>query len=406
MLALCAALGEPQTSYPTIHIAGTNGKGSVASMIAAALQSAGYRTGLYTSPHLVCFTERIKINGIAIPKDFAADFAAKINTLIEKLQPSFFEVATAMAFYYFAHERIDAAVIETGLGGRLDSTNIIFPMVSVITRIARDHCALLGNTLPEIAAEKAGIIKENIPIVIGKWQSECHEVFDNKAKIMNSPLVYASNQYKVVEPYSPSLNQFTIENPSGNALVLTPDLHGEWQGENLCTALCALKIIGKRMHIPDDALHYGLCNAAALTGLRGRWEILRRNPLIIADIAHNPDAIACSLRRLLQQPCRMLRIIFGIAADKDVDAVISLLPQNAYYYYTNAKNPRSMPADILAQKCNSAGLHGIITNNIAHVCRISIQDAAADDIIYICGSAMVVGEFLENYTQLIPHPPV
>lgn len=392
MMLLCAAMGNPQNDIRCIHIAGTNGKGSVASMLAACLQIAGYKTGLYTSPHLVSLTERIKIDGVEITQQQVVDFVHDYSSVIETLNPSFFEIMTAMALRHFAINKVNAAVIEAGLGGRLDSTNIITPMLSVITCIERDHCAILGDTLPQIAAQKAGIIKADTPIVIGRRHPLCNRVFDSAARRMHAPIMYAQQRYKVIGRMSDGYSHFCIRSVDGEKRHFDLDLCGAWQGENLCTALCAADMLADNIAIPEAMLGAGFSHAAWLTGLRGRWQRLRSNPLVIADIAHNPDAIARTMKQVANTTYNRLHIVFGIAADKEIDAIAPLLPSDACYYFTQACSPRAMASQALAQHAaHSGGIYPDVKSAI----EAAMAAAAPDDMIYIGGSSMVVGEALQ-----------
>ena len=395
---LCGALDNPQDKFRSIHVAGTNGKGSTASMTAAVLQAAGYRTGLYTSPHLTSFCERIKINGTEIDEQAVVDFVAQNRTLIERERPSFFELTTAMAFWYFALHQADFAVVEAGLGGRLDSTNILQPAVSVITRIALDHCDLLGNTLPAIAAEKAGIIKPHTPVAAGVWQSGVHPVLERQARRHCAPLVYACHHYRAAAERTDSGVQFfDIKKNDGTMRHFAIDLLGEWQGENLCTALTAIDILRQTALIPDSAVQEGLENAGKLTHLRGRWQTLQTSPLVIADIAHNADGLARTMAQAERYGGCPMHIVFGIAADKDLDAVLPLLPRRARYYFAGAASPRALSASVLACRAAAAGLQGRAYPSVPDAFGDALRQAARSHFIYVGGSAMVAAEVMQNF---------
>jgi dihydrofolate synthase/folylpolyglutamate synthase len=433
MYKLCAALSEPQRNFCSIHAAGTNGKGSVTSMLAAVLQTAGYKVGLYTSPHLISFCERIKVNGIEITEQAVVDFVEQNRTLIEDVRPSFFELTTAMAFEYFAQQKVEFAVVEAGLGGRLDSTNVLHPVLSVITRIALDHCDLLGNTLEQIATEKAGIIKTQTPVVIGKRQPETHLVFEQISRQCDAPLIFADSRYKVTKSHTrKGIQNFCIEpvvnsvgllryarNDATNHVIAThppviashppviasvakqsfccaTDLLGAWQAENICTALTAIDVLRQKITIPDDAVMYGLSNAGKITHLQGRWQILHQRPTVVCDIAHNADGLARTMAQIARYHYRALHIVFGIAADKDLAAILPLLPRNAQYYFTQAQSPRALRAGELAQRCADACLIGKAFDTVRCAYKTAMQHADNEDFIYVGGSAMVVAEVLNN----------
>ena len=411
--ALDAHYGHPHRRYPTIHVAGTNGKGSVSHALARILQDAGLRVGLYTSPHLVDFRERIRVNGEFIPEQYVIDFVEGLtpnpspkgdgNLMAQdnpkglllpspsgeglgvRLYPSFFELTTAMAFKYFADEQVDVAVIEVGLGGRLDSTNIITPMLSVITNIALDHTQFLGSTLAEIAAEKAGIIKQGVPVVIGEATPETRPVFKQKAREMQAPIVFAE--------------EFEMPTP-------LPDfeLKGDYQAINLRTILCAVAQM-KNLELkikksPDQILSPSWGNRRGLSiknvGLMGRWQTLRTEPLVICDTGHNPAAWVYLAPQIAAQKCRQLRIVFGMVDDKDIDTVLAMLPKNAVYYFTQAASHRAIPADRVAEKAEAHSLHGTTYTTVAEAYRQALADAAPDDFIFVGGSSYVVADLLSN----------
>lgn len=397
-IALCNAIDNPQQQFKTIHIAGTNGKGSTSHMLAAILQSAGYKTGLYTSPHLKDFRERIKINGKLCSEQFVVDFTKKIQPEIEKIEPSFFEITVAMAFEYFAMHKVDIAVIETGLGGRLDSTNIIHPELSIITNIGFDHMNLLGNTLDKIAFEKAGIIKPKTPVVVGEFNTITKPVFEVKANSVEAPLVFAQNNYVIKNTKSKiaslEVEIEKIETQVTNSYEL--DLAGIYQSKNLVTVLEAihqLKLLGWK--IDEIILQTALHKVKKLSGLHGRWELLQTNPTVIADVAHNVDGIQQILEQLKHIEYNKLHIVIGMVKDKDIAAAINLLPKHAQYYFTQAQIERALPANELQ---TLAAKHQLIGNHFKNV-NIAIDAAkniaSNNDLILVCGSVFLVGE-IEN----------
>jgi len=392
-LALCRALQHPERKFPIIHVAGTNGKGSVSHMIASVLQAAGFRTGLYTSPHLEDFRERIRINGDMIGQSFVTDFIETHMELIEEVNPSFFEITVAMAFDAFAKEKVEIAVIETGLGGRLDSTNVVMPIVSVITNIGFDHMNLLGHTLPEIAFEKAGIIKTNIPVVIGEQKEETRRVFEQKAKITNSQLIFSEEEYKILSQEKGERLKITLENKYGSKEVYELDLTGHYQQKNLITVLSTLNILWQeRWNIPTEAVTLGLQTVQASTGLKGRWEILRKKPHVIIDVGHNPDGVRQILLELERSSYKRLHLIIGMAKDKDVEGVLSLLPVAANYYFTKASIPRAIDENSLMQMAEPFRLKGQSYPNVNKALEHALSLAHQEDLILVCGSVFVAGE--------------
>ncbi len=370
-------LGNPHTQFRSVHIAGTNGKGSTSHLIAAVLQSAGYKVGLYTSPHLVDFRERIRINGQMIPEAEVVRFVADNQTFLEEIRPSFFETTMALAFAYFAAEKVNIAVIEVGLGGRLDSTNIITPELSVITNIGMDHTEFLGNTLAQIAAEKAGIIKPHIPVVIGETHPETTPIFLQIAQDNQAEITFASN----------------IQCPA-----IQCQLQGIYQERNKQTAYSALQILNKRgWHIPEEAIRNGYANVCTLTGLRGRWEILSHSPLTICDTGHNSHGIRYvveQLNQLMHNRLGSCHIVFGMVNDKDVNIVLSILPKQATYYFTQAQTYRAIPAAELQQLATQHGLQGSAYLTSKEALQAAQNDVHPNDIIFIGGSNYIVGELL------------
>ena len=392
--ALDAHYGHPHRQYMTIHVAGTNGKGSVSHALARILQDAGLRVGLYTSPHLVDFRERIRVNGEYIPEQYVVDFVESLTPNPSpkgegSLHPSFFELTTAMAFKYFADEKVDVAVIEVGLGGRLDSTNIITPILSVITNIALDHTQFLGNTLAEIASEKAGIIKQGVPVVIGEATPETRPVFEQKAREMNAPIFFAE--------------EFEMPSP-------LPDfeLKGAYQEKNLRTILCAVAQIKNlqlkikksisQPNILPSLLGEGSGERPSIQnlGLMGRWQTLQKQPLVICDTGHNPAAWQYLAPQIKAQPCRQLRIVFGMVDDKDIDTVLALLPKNAVFYFTQAASHRAIPAEKVAEKAAVHHLHGSIHQSVVKAYQRALAEAHDDDFIFIGGSSYVVADLLSE----------
>ena len=396
-IRLLNALNNPQNAYKTIHIAGTNGKGSVSHMLAAVLQEAGYKVGLYTSPHLVDFGERIRVNGEKISQVYVVDFVAEQKSLFDEVQPSFFEATMAMAFAYFADEKVDVAVIETGMGGRLDSTNILRPELSVITNISFDHMDFLGNTLTKIAGEKAGIIKPNTPVVIGEAVPESRAVFLQKAGEMNAPITFSEEKLQIISSYyeKDKLHFTTSENKS-YALGLT----GNYQLKNAVTSLVSIELMQKiGFNISEENIETGFANVVKITNLQGRWQTISENPKIVLDTGHNVAGIENVVRQLREQKYKTLRIVIGMANDKDISSTLSLLPQNAVYYFTQANIKRALPAIELQQQAASAGLNGKSFTCVKSAIETAVSEADADDFIFIGGSNFVVGEAILEFRQ-------
>lgn len=388
-LLLCEALGNPHQKFKSLHVAGTNGKGSSSHMLAAILQSAGYKTGLYTSPHLKEFTERIKVNGAEISQDFVVDFVARMKPAIETIKPSFFEITVAMAFDYFAHEHIEVAVVETGLGGRLDSTNVITPCLSLITNISWDHMDLLGDTLPKIAGEKAGIIKAGVPVIVSEYQPEVADVFRSKVAETGSPLQFASEQYRVqaIQPGS-----FEVSDQD-HTTTYTLELMGGYQKKNLAGVLATVdQLRSQGFAISAQALRGGLASTIRLTGLKGRWQTIGTNPLTICDTGHNESGILEILEQLKSIPYRHLHWVWGMVGDKDVNKILSLLPKEGHYYFCQASIPRAMPVESLREKAAHAGLRGEIIKDVNQALAQARLKSNPDDLILIGGSTFVVAE--------------
>lgn len=365
-------LNNPQNNFKSVHIAGTNGKGSTCSMIAAILQTASYKVGLFTSPHLKDYRERIKINGKPIEKDFVVDFMRKNKSFFQVNSLSFFEMTTGLAFEYFSEQNVDIAIIETGMGGRLDSTNIIYPLVTAITNIGIDHTAFLGNTLQEIAYEKAGIIKKNIPIVIGEYTSETKSVFTKIAVEKTTPLFFA---------------QHTTCN-------YTTDLLGKYQEKNITTAVMVIKILTSFFTITDAHIQTGLNNVVALTGLLGRWQIVQKQPLVICDTAHNKQGLTTVLKQIKNTPHRALHIVLGMVNDKNLDDILPLFPKNATYYFCKPNVPRGLSTTVLHKKAGVFSLKGNVHNSVSEAYKNALKNADKNDMIYVGGSTFVVAEVI------------
>jgi dihydrofolate synthase / folylpolyglutamate synthase len=396
-IALCSSLGDPHTKFKSIHIAGTNGKGSTSHMLAAILQQSGYRTGLYTSPHLKDFRERIKVNGQMIPEDSVVEFVERTKAVTEKIQPSFFELTVAMAFDHFAKEQVDIAVIETGLGGRLDSTNVITPILSIITNIGYDHMDILGDTLEKIAAEKAGIIKPNVPVVIGEYLPETKQVFTNKANRENALIFFAQDQYTVssMDYNDQLLNMDVTSNRQQVTERFELDLNGLYQSKNIRTVLSAEGILMQLgFHISNEDEKAALKNVKKLTGLYGRWDVISRNPAIILDVAHNEDGI----RQVLQQLSVTGRLssethfVLGMVKDKDVSKVLNILPRDARYYFSNAHIERALKHEVLKEKAATAGLYGESYDDVNEAIKAAQKNAGQHEMIIVCGSVFLVAE--------------
>jgi len=395
-IELCAFLGNPQHTLKTIHVAGTNGKGSVSHMLASVLQQAGYKTGLYTSPHLIDFRERIKINGNPCAEKFVVEFTKNIQPKIEEIQPSFFEITVAMAFDYFAKEHVDIAIIETGLGGRLDSTNIITPLLSIITNISWDHQHLLGNSLQEIAFEKAGIIKTNIPVLIGRRQTESTPVFLQKAAEIKAPLFFSDEVIPILKSVVSS-KYLLVEAVVDNSIMdISCDLCAMYQVENIRTALAAIHVLQQRIPLKINAriLQDGFSKVQNNTQLMGRWQVLQEHPKVVADVGHNEDGVRKILEQLAQESFTGLHIIIGVVKDKDIDSILSLLPKNAVYYFTEPQLPRKLEAIVLQEKAKKYFLNGYLVQHPKDALNTAISKAAQHDFILVMGSFFIVSEIL------------
>jgi len=397
ILDLSQSLGNPHQAYKSIHIAGTNGKGSTSHMLASILQKNGYKTGLYTSPHLKDFRERIRIDGKKISKKNVIDFIKNHREVLERIKPSFFEMTLALAFDHFSQNGVEIAVIETGLGGRLDSTNIIKPELSIITNISRDHMDILGDSLDKIAFEKAGIIKDGIPVIIGERNLITDPVFIEKALSLNAPITFAEDEWEIVDSQIKSGYQdiWILPMTSSVPFKVHLDLLGHYQLKNIKSILSALKILPLN-GIPLDFQKsiQSLSQVKKRTGLRGRWEILSQSPLTICDTGHNEDGIKELVDQLNLTPYKNLHFVFGVVKDKELDAVLSLLPQNAYYYFCKADIPRAMEAEILMNQASAYGLKGKSYASVIDALDQARILAQKDDLIFIGGSTFVVAEII------------
>ncbi len=405
IIELCEALNNPQNKFKAIHVAGTNGKGSTCNMLAAILEEAGYKTGLYTSPHLKDFRERIRVNGKMINKDFIVDFVDRTMHISTKIQPSFFELTVAMAFEYFASEGVDIAVIETGVGGRLDSTNIISPLISVITNIGYDHVQLLGNTLPEIAFEKAGIIKQHTPVVIGETLPATLPVFIKKAEEMQTDIHFASKEF--ITEYIDSSGDLllcNIRNTSTNVVEkLRLDLTGLYQAKNVCTVLSCVQLLNELgVVISESNIHHALENVCRITGLRGRWQVMETKPALILDVAHNEDGIKQILAQLKRNyPTAVYHFILGFVNDKDISNVLSLFSPASKYYFTNAHIPRALPKEELKKIAAEYLLNGDCFDDVNDAIKKAKLHATAHDVIMICGSFFIIAEIEQDQLSLL-----
>jgi dihydrofolate synthase/folylpolyglutamate synthase len=396
--ALDRALGHPHRNFRSVHVAGTNGKGSVSHMLASVLQASGYRTGLYTSPHLVDFRERIRINGEMISEAHVVDFVELTREVIDRIRPSFFEKTVAMAFDHFAREQVDIAIIETGMGGRLDSTNIVTPEVSVLTHLSLDHTEFLGHTEALIAAEKAGIIKEGVPVTIGSNSETVCDVFSEVAAKKNSPVRFAATErvFAYQTFTAEHLSIFHYRN-TGKQITeaYTTDLTGTYQHENLNLVLTTIEVLQQAgWNIPGPAISDGLSNVKKTTGLRGRWDLLGVNPRTICDTAHNASGVQVVMEQLLQVPHRQLHIVWGMVGDKPVETVFQYLPRDATYYFTQPSIPRAMPVKRLLEHATGHGLAGTRYASVQEAFLAASATAAAEDTIFIGGSTFVVADLL------------
>lgn len=399
--ALCKELGNPQELYPCIHVGGTNGKGSTSHMLAAILQKAGYKVGLYTSPHLKSFTERIRVNGVPVEEGYVIDFVKNNQAQMDALEPSFFELTVAMAFSYFASQKVDIAVIEVGMGGRLDSTNIINPVLSLITNVSLDHTQFLGDTLAKIAIEKSGIIKPDVPVVISQRQQEgIAQAFENKAQEMHAALVFGSDRYRV---QSNGMHDGLLQVSVSDALtgtILYPNLQlaltGNYQLLNICGVLAAvetLRTLGFPIQL--EAIETGLAEVIAITGLKGRWQKLQDQPAVYCDTAHNYAGVSETMAQFASIPSSQQRFVIGFVGDKEVDKILQLFPSDGRYYFCQPSNPRALPAEKLAEEAAKLGIQGNTFQHVNEALRFALQESEPSDTIYVGGSTFVVAD-IEN----------
>ena len=403
---LDAHFNHPHNQYKTIHIAGTNGKGSCAHTIAAILQHTGLKVGLYTSPHLVDFRERIRINGEMMPQQYVIDFVEEERSFFEPLHPSFFELTTALAFKNFAEQHVDVAVIEVGLGGRLDCTNIISPILSVITNISFDHTQFLGNTLAQIASEKAGIIKHKVPVIIGECNAETRSVFEHKAHEVEAPILFAEDNKEVLSSefsdlYGHKLRHYTTRSFGD----IYGELTGECQIKNANTILCALHSLSKIFSVTHEDITYAFEHVCEMTGLRGRWQILQEHPTIICDTGHNTGGWQYLAHQLAQIATsgNKLHIVFGMASDKDIERVMSTLPHEACYYWTKASVKRATSEQTIANIATKCDLHGKTYSNVAEAYEAAVNNTSTNDYIYVGGSSFIVADLLRYKQTALPH---
>lgn len=403
--ALCDLLNHPENSFKSIHVAGTNGKGSTSHMLASVLQAAGYKTGLYTSPHLKDFRERIRINGKMISRNYVTQFVENYKDSFEKIQPSFFEWTVALAFDYFRKQKVDVAVIETGLGGRLDSTNVITPLLSVITNISYDHISLLGNTLELIAKEKAGIIKKNIPVVIGETHEQTKKVFLEKAALEAAPIFFADQELKTnLKSNNSTLMQVDIVSKSERSAFpfvksnkverLKLDLTGEYQLKNVNTVMMALALLHQFFPFNEKQMRKGLSEVRKSTGLMGRWQTLSHHPLIVADTAHNEDGVKEVMKQLRKTQYRKLHFVLGMVNDKAIDKVLNLLPKKASYYFCKANIPRALDAAELSSQAAQYNLKGKVYSSVKSAFDSAKKEAGKNDLVLVSGSNFTVAEII------------
>lgn len=388
-------LNNPQENFKSVHIAGTNGKGSTSHSLASVFQAAGFKTGLYTSPHLRDFRERIRINGQMIPEDNVVTFIEQHKQKLEELELSFFEMTVAMAFDYFSKEKVDIAIIEVGMGGRLDSTNVIHPELSLITNISLDHVKFLGDCEEKIAAEKAGIIKENTPIVIGETQERSKDVFINKAEEKNSPISFADQIFECRKKDEVALDYHTYDIYKNNELYISDlkfPLLGNYQKKNLATIICALDILKNKFDISQNNICDGLLNVVKATGLMGRWQVINKKPLAIADTGHNVAGINEVKRQLAETKFEKLHFVLSVVNDKDIEGILELLPKDAEYYYCKADIPRGLSAEILAEKATNCGLNGKVYNSVKEAYAAACINAKENDLVFVGGSNFTVAE--------------
>ena len=391
-------LNNPQDNFKSVHVAGTNGKGSTSHSLASVFQEAGYKTGLYTSPHLRDFRERIRINGEMIPENDVVSFIERHKDKLEELELSFFEMTVAMAFEYFSREEVDIAIIEVGMGGRLDSTNVINPELSIITNISLDHVKFLGDTEEKIAAEKAGIIKSGVPVVIGETQKDSEDVFIETAKEKNSPIYFADQIFecRINDSDSSEYNNIDIFVKTTEKTPYLKNLYfpllGDYQKKNLATVICAIDLLKDKFRLNDEHIHNGLKNVVANTGLMGRWQIVNKKPLAIADTGHNVAGINEVIRQLKNTKFENLHFVLSVVNDKDIDGILELLPKYAEYYFCKADIPRGLDANILAEKARKCGLKGEVYESVKRAYQSACDNAKEGDLVFVGGSNFTVAE--------------
>jgi dihydrofolate synthase/folylpolyglutamate synthase len=393
---LCEHLGNPFEKYPCIHIAGTNGKGSTAHLTSAILQAQGYKVGLYTSPHYRDFRERVKIDGKYISRKHVVEFIENNKAVFEKIKPSFFEITVALAFDFFAKEKVDIAVIETGLGGRLDSTNIITPILSVITNISFDHQQFLGNTLKKIAGEKAGIIKRNVPVVIGETQEATITVFEKKAKTKKSEIIFADQIYQV-QKKSENLTHTTFDIlKDGQPLFSNQkiNLHGAFQAKNIATALQAIDSLPESFSIKKSKVATAFFNLKSLTNFKGRWQVLQKDPIVLCDSAHNEAGLKLAMNQLKSLKVKELHFVLGMVNDKSIEKMLNFFPKDAHFYFCKPDIPRGLEVEILVQKATELGLTGRAYSSVKNALRAAKKKAGKKDLVYVGGSTFVVAEVI------------
>lgn len=396
--ALDQYFGAPHRAFRSIHVAGTNGKGSVSHMLASVLQSKGYQTGLYTSPHLLDFRERIRVGGEPLARDWVVDFMRSHWSAIEQWNPSFFEISVAMAFLYFRDMKVDVAVVETGMGGRLDSTNLITPLLSVITNIGLDHTRFLGDSRGLIAGEKAGIIKKGIPVILGQTDEEILPVFAAKARKEGSSLVVAPDRYTVsLAGHSENSLEFALLNrENGQERKIETDLCGEYQSENLVTAVTALDELSEKLKLTDVHLYEGLRQVSQATGLQGRWQLVQKEPLVVLDTAHNKEGLSWVIRQIQGTPHRQLHVVLGLVKDKNIADILSLFPAGGKYYFTQAALPRAIEGEELLMAASAAGLKGKCITPVEKAFLAALSAAGPQDLVFVGGSTFVVAETLQS----------
>lgn len=394
-IALMEALDNPQNKFKSIHVAGTNGKGSTSHLLASLLREKGLKVGLHTSPHLKDFRERIRVNGVMVEKDWVVDFVEKNKSIIEEIQPSFFETAVAMAFKYFEEEKVDIAIIEVGMGGRLDSTNVLSPLLSIITNISFDHTQFLGKDLASIATEKAGIIKDNTPVVIGQTHQETAPVFIKRAKEHNSKIIFADQIYTVANPLHKDA-KLMVDIYKRDDLIyegLVSMLSGNYQLKNIATVICAIEELGKIGYsFSEEEVRKGFLNLQTNAPLMGRWQTLSTNPLTICDTGHNEDGLSYVIEQINQTPHNNLHFVLGMVNDKDVDKVLSMLPKQAHYYLCKADIPRGLDVELLEEKTKEAGLTYSTYNSVKEALSAAQKNAKENDLVFVGGSTFTVAE--------------